>query len=548
MKKRNFLLIPILLLGVFLRVYLSYDIPASGDETVSVLQASGKACSYNQFCQQSSDTPILAADILWFLEYSDDCELATVAESMEKAGMHPPLYYFFIHYILKYLGNDTFVIRCVSILFSLGSIVMMYLIGKEFKDDKLGLMAALLLAISVYGIKFSFMIRPYPMVMFITLLSTWVALKWVQKGRFRFSDIHWWAILALSVTGLYSIYHYVFYLAFMWSFLFFKCLFRKKDFVVIICIPVFTGLAFSIWIPELLNQMSVVNKGSYYFNSLSNPIAGIGQLLTINFTKFLPYKPVSTPVVLTFVLVLGLAGLWFFFRQKNGRFFVCSLIIYVLANTTLDLLLKTNTICVHKLAFFLCPISLLFLVAGCRFISECVGRKFSPYPILVAVAVVTSFYALTHIVKTDGPYSGSLLAKLDEEILPDSKQLAVINYPQRRYVLSYAHARPATDFLISFDMSYRDKLASIESLNNYDSVVLLYFDEISGTTPIYQMEEGQRFLETQGYRLKATHIGIENPVIVLEKDAGNEPTQDVPADTEGLRLNSRNHIYSFSRN
>jgi uncharacterized membrane protein len=131
MKRIYVFLILIVLLGAVLRIYSAFHIPASGDEIVSLIQSSGKAHLYPLYHQQHMGVVIPREDLLWFLEYSDDEGLRGVAESLEQAGMHPPLYYFLLHCVLKYLGSDPFLLRCVSIMFSLGSVLFVYLIGRE---------------------------------------------------------------------------------------------------------------------------------------------------------------------------------------------------------------------------------------------------------------------------------------------------------------------------------------------------------------------------------------------------------------------------------
>jgi uncharacterized membrane protein len=536
-------------MAALFRLYSAYDIPASGDETISLIQASGKAHTPDNLIRQQGNAVIPAHQLMWFLEYSPDHGLADVAEAMENAGMHPPLYYFFLHYVMKYFGHETLMLRCISVLFSLGSVLAIYLIGNELKDNTLGLMAALLFAISTYGIKFSFMIRPYPMVMLLALLSAWVAITWAQKDSFEFRHWQYWTILAVSIAGFYSIYHFVFPLVFLWSFLLLNALRRPKDMLVILSIPAATAAAFSLWVPSLLRQLQVVNKGTYYFNELTNPIAGIGRQLTLNFTKYLPFKIVPSLFILAFLLILGLAGLWSVLRSRNGKLLVVSLILYILANTGLDLVMKTNTICVSKLAFFLNPVSLIFLAAGCLSLKDRFHWKAPLYAILVALAGVHSFFALPNDLSIDGPYGKTLIKELGRSMVPARKKLVVINQPQRRYVLPLIHAMESPpDFVFAGDMSYPEKLASLTNLKEFDFVMIIYFSEDPADDKILPLRQAGDYLEAQGYRVKTQHPCVMGHMIVLEKDVQNEPGPSVQADNAGRRPGSRNRICSFAQN
>ncbi len=518
MKKNAVYLTLIILLSATVRLYFAYGVPASGDETLGLTQSCGKAHLYGQFWQEHIGTVIPAEDISWFIEYSDDQGLSSVAESMKRAGMHPPLYYFFLHYVMKYLGNDPLPLRCISILFSLGSIVMVYRIGKELKGSRLGLMAAALFGISTYGVKFAFMIRPYPMVMFIALLSAWVALRWSRKERFRFRDRHYWAIVTLSIAGFYSIYHFVFMLAFLWSFLFFKSLSRKRDIPVILSIPIITALAFLPWLSSLQTQMQVVNQGDFYFNSLANPIAGVGQLLTLNFTKFLPVNIISL-LLLAVLPVLGIAGLLLILKQQNGRLLVASLIIYVIANTLLDLILKTNTICILKLAFFLNPVSLLFLAAGCEYFKDRFQWRYSPWPMLFVLAIVNCFFAIPESFAYDGPYPVATLKELNREMAKDENCLAIMS-PGRREVLPFIHAMdtpPAVLFMDSID--YCETLSSTETLRQFDSIMLFAPTAHPDAETNDATRQEQQSLEASGYRLDAEYSFSQGHVCIFKKNA-----------------------------
>lgn len=549
MKKPVLWTIAIILIAAFLRFYSALNIPASGDETITLIQAAGQAHELGTFFKEHSDTIIAASDLKPLIDYSEAHGPADVAESMKTAGMHPPLYYFFIHYVMKYFGNDTYLLRCVSVLFSLGSVLAVYLIGKEIKNETLGLAAALLFALSTYGIKFSLMIRPYPAVMFMALLSTWTALRWAKNERFEFKDPYYWVTLAISIAGFYSIYHFVFYLVFLWSFLFFKALRQKKDMLVILSIPGATAAAFSLWVPSLRCQMNVVNQGHYYFNSLTNPIAGIGQQLTLNFTKYLPFKIIPSLFVLAFLLVLGLAGLWSILKSENGKFLVGAIILYVLANTGLDLMMQTNTIGVAKLGFFLNPFCLIVLAAGGLFIKDRFSWKIGPCLILIILAGVHSFLAGPYNPSIDGPYDKKLIADLNQALSSAGPKLAVINQPRRRYVFPLIHEMESPpDFVFTGDKSYPEKLASLDTLTKFDRIMIIFFDEDPASDKTQGIQPAQHYLETRGYRVQAEYPCVMGRIIVLEKDVLSEPGPSGPADTASRHPGSRNHICSFAQN
>jgi hypothetical protein len=309
------------------------------------------------------------------------------------------------------------------------------------------------------------------------------------------------------------------------------------------------GVAYLPWIPSLLHQMRVVSHGDYYFHGLSNPIAGIGQLLTLNFTKYLPFKIIPSVIVLAFLLVLGLSGLLQILKHKNGRIFIGSLITYVAANFILDLILKTNTICVRKLMFFLSPVSVIFLAAGCRFLKDRFQWKFSPFPILAGLIVIHLFFALPYNLSIDGPYGRPLLKEIDREISSSAQKLAIINQPRRRYVFSFAHAMTSPpDFVFTSGMSYRDRLASIAHLREFDCVVMICFCEEDDTLASNQLEEAGQLLKEEGFVFTAEHPCVMGSIVILKKAADAEQTQDGPVGTVSLHSNNLIHICNCEQN
>lgn len=534
--KNAIVLTLILASGACLRLYSCADLPASGDETISLIQASGKAHIYDERLQSRKDSIIRADALLWCLDYSNEYGLSCVWESMKKAGMHPPLYYLFLHGILKYTGNTTFTLRCISILLSLGSIGMVYLIGRELKDDTLGLMAAALFAVSTYGIHFAFMIRPYPAVMLTALTSAWIALRWCRKDLFRYRDIHYWTTVLLSAAGLYLIYHYIFFLAFLGSLLLFECIRRKKGFIVVLSIPVLTLLLYLPWIPSLLYQMRTVQEGHFYFHGLSNPFGAIAQMLTLNFTQFLPFKIIPSLIILLYVGLLGISGLLLLFKHKSSAFILPALIISIAVNFGFDLFLKTNTICVPKLMFFLSPVSLIIAAAGCRRLYDWRQWTSLLYVILFCLALIHSLYALPRSISIDGPYGRDLLEQLNVEISPSAGKLAVFNTSRRRYVFSLLHAMDSPpDVLFAVEKKYRESLEFIDDLDALDCVVIVCMQKDDETEDREDIRDAQGFLHAAGFVDIKDYGCVNGRVVILKKRPAPETFGAVQADTLSLR-------------
>ena len=147
-----------------LRIFYAFDLPLSGDETVSLLQSTGHTTERIAPIVRNT-VPI--EKVKAFLEYNEEFQVSSVLRSLTYAGMHPPLYYLGLHYVMRLLDNDPFKLRLLSTIFSVLSIAAMYFLGKAVCDRKTGLCAAAFLALSAYGVSFGPMVRPYPLALLL---------------------------------------------------------------------------------------------------------------------------------------------------------------------------------------------------------------------------------------------------------------------------------------------------------------------------------------------------------------------------------------------
>ncbi len=95
--------------------------------------------------------------------------LAGIWESTAGGEFNPPLFYWLEHAML-FFGESEFVLRLLPALLGVLTIPVVYFIGKEFRDQNVGLIAAALLAFSPFHIYYSQEARAYaPMLFFFSL-------------------------------------------------------------------------------------------------------------------------------------------------------------------------------------------------------------------------------------------------------------------------------------------------------------------------------------------------------------------------------------------
>jgi 4-amino-4-deoxy-L-arabinose transferase-like glycosyltransferase len=106
-----------------------------------------------------------------------------VAENSQ--DVHPPLHYFLLHYWGLIAGTTTWAGRALSVVCSLGTIAAAYLAGARLRSRATGLVAAILLAISVFQIEFAQEARMYALLVLLSTLSIYFFIRLLDESSPR---------------------------------------------------------------------------------------------------------------------------------------------------------------------------------------------------------------------------------------------------------------------------------------------------------------------------------------------------------------------------
>jgi len=108
-----------------------------------------------------------------------------IIKNFSVTDFHPPLYYLFLNGWIKIFGNSVVAMRMSSVLFSLVTIWLIYKIGKEVKNKKTGLWAAIFLGINPLFIYFSQELRMYMMVVMLLTGALYFLIKILKKENWK---------------------------------------------------------------------------------------------------------------------------------------------------------------------------------------------------------------------------------------------------------------------------------------------------------------------------------------------------------------------------
>ncbi|MFA4827316.1 MAG: glycosyltransferase family 39 protein [Candidatus Shapirobacteria bacterium] len=162
-----------------------------------------------------------------------------IIKNFSPNDFHPPLYYLALKLWTNYFGYSVVSMRLLSILFSIITIYLVFLIGKKIKDEKFGYWAAIMTGLNPLLWYYSHEVRMYSL---ITMLLTAVVYCWVTKKYFW---LNLWAFLAFS-----TFYGSVFLLATISLYLIIK-----KRWKEVFIMNIGLGAAVLCWRPLLQIQM-----------------------------------------------------------------------------------------------------------------------------------------------------------------------------------------------------------------------------------------------------------------------------------------------------
>ena len=168
-----------------------------------------------------------------------------------KINAHPPLYFLFLK-IWSFWGDGEVYLRMLSVIFGILTILATYLLGRQFFERDVSMIASFLVSISPFLLLFDREVRMYPQFVFFTVISIFFFIKALRENKNKY----WIGFTFFTVLNTYTHYHAFLVVASMWLFYFirfktYKYLWKKallSQFVI--------GLCFSLLTPSFLFHLN----------------------------------------------------------------------------------------------------------------------------------------------------------------------------------------------------------------------------------------------------------------------------------------------------
>jgi uncharacterized membrane protein len=146
---------------------------------------------------------------LWYDEVSEETAFQRQFLNMGgKIPLNPPLHLFFIYPVTKIFPGNDFALRMVPFTFGLISVPLLFLLGLKMFNERTGLIAAFLLAISPFHIWYSQEARMYALQWMLALISLIYFLRTLEQPRRG----HYIGYILSTSAGLYTLQLTVFLL------------------------------------------------------------------------------------------------------------------------------------------------------------------------------------------------------------------------------------------------------------------------------------------------------------------------------------------------
>jgi len=129
--------------------------------------------------------------------------LSEIAE-WTSSDVHPPLYFWILHYWRLLAGETEFGLRALSVAVGVITVAACYRLGLTVGGRLTGLAAALVVGVSRFDIQWSQEMRMYALAALLAALSLWTAVR--LRMRERWADAA--AYVLLMTAGLYTLYLY----------------------------------------------------------------------------------------------------------------------------------------------------------------------------------------------------------------------------------------------------------------------------------------------------------------------------------------------------
>ncbi|MEO5357008.1 MAG: glycosyltransferase family 39 protein [Nitrospirae bacterium YQR-1] len=291
----------------------------------------------------------------------------------------------------KILGISFWVMRLQMIAFSMGTIVLAYVIVKRLTDDvNVSVLTAVYMAIMPLSVFFGRNIQPEAPCLFLVMLFYLFFLKWVEKPSFKYASL---SALSLAVAGMAKMSFLIPAIAVLGVVPLKETFEKIKDNKMrksLSGFMIFAILPFYIWLTNITNINETLTEGSIHKIRLLEPF-------TLNFWRansnmLLSFFVDNYTLFNGLLMLAGLLLLPLVYKKARGffTFYFISLICYL---AVFNFYFKEHS-------YYQMPYVFLaaFLMAHCvNYVFSLIFRKLQKHYITAALSLIVPVLSLTAV-------------------------------------------------------------------------------------------------------------------------------------------------------
>jgi mannosyltransferase len=224
---------------------------------------------------------------------------SSVAEVIDRGVLtefHPPGYHLLLFIVEQRWGDSEKAVRFSSALFGVLAIVVIFWIGARFFGRRVGLIAAMLMAVLQFPIYYSQEARCYAALLLFSMASMGCWME-IRQRMERHDRVSWPWIIGYQCTALASAYFHYFgllLLAIQAMFVLWEALRHRCSLGTLLIIYIPIGILYAPWLPYMMRQTSAttawISRPSLdypfeFFRSLFNRYGGLVLIFAISYVS-----------------------------------------------------------------------------------------------------------------------------------------------------------------------------------------------------------------------------------------------------------------------
>ena len=279
----------------------------------------------------------------------------------------PPLYFLILKTWMLPTANLLWA-ELLSVLIGTAGGFLIYRWGKVLYNERVGLFAAFLFAISCLQIRYSQEIRMYSLAVLLVMASNYYFAKVTREERFREGYSTWGKYVLCTTLALYTHYYAIFAVLAQNAYLFWR--YRDRGLRKLWCMAQGAiAVLFLPWLPSLIQQIQHVREAYWIARPTFGSLIGAFIYLGDNLLGFL---------VLAALAVGGVISLHRFrqgnmLRSEKRNFFLIALIVIPIV-VSFAISLTTQSIFYDRYFTLFAPALLLLAAKGLSHISNRIIR------------------------------------------------------------------------------------------------------------------------------------------------------------------------------